>query len=75
MKEYSEIFDKLDLSSIKEYNKNGVTGYSRHRAYILYACEGYRSILKLIRELKSKSYFSKYIIGFKKHHSRFISIL
>jgi len=69
VKEYSKMFDKLDLSTIKEYNyKSGATGYSRHaliRAYIVYACEGYRSIPQLIKELKSKPYFSKYVIGFK----------
>jgi hypothetical protein len=69
VKEYTKMFDKLDLSTIKEYNtKKGATGYSRHsliKAYIVYACEGYRSIPQLIRELKAKPYFSKYVIGFK----------
>jgi hypothetical protein len=69
VKEYNQMFDKLDLSNIEEFNsKSGATGYSRHaliRACIVYACEGYRSIPQLIKELKSKPYFSKYVIGFK----------
>lgn len=67
--EYSPMFEKLDLSMINEFNsKRGATGYSRHaliRACIVYANEGYRSIIQLIKELKSKPYFTKYIIGFK----------
>jgi hypothetical protein len=63
------MFDKLDLSTIPDYNSGrGATGYSRHamiKAFIVYACEGYRSILQLIRELQAKPYFSKYVIGFK----------
>jgi len=69
VKEYSQMFDKLDLSTIQDYNSGrGATGYSRHamiKAFIVYACEGYRSIIQLIRELQAKPYFSKYVIGFR----------
>ena len=69
VKEYKPMFAKLDLSAIREYNAGrGSTGYSRHamlKALIVYACEGYRSIPQLIKELQAKPYFAKYILGFK----------
>ncbi|MCX7921013.1 MAG: transposase [Clostridia bacterium] len=67
--EYSQMFESLDLSSIPRCNEGvGATGYDQHamiKAFIVYTKEGYRSILQLIRELKAKPYFSKYVLGFK----------
>lgn len=66
--EYSKMFQQLDLSNIQRYPIGvGQKGYDNHsmiKAYIVYALEGYRSILQLIRELESKPYFSKYVLGF-----------
>lgn len=67
--EYLQMFDSLDLSSIPRCNDGvGATGYDQHamiKAFIVYTKEGYRSILQLIRELKAKPGFSKYVLGFK----------
>jgi hypothetical protein len=69
VKEYSQLFESLDLSSIPRGNHGiGATGYDQHamiKAYIVYAREGYRSVLQLIRELEAKPYFSTYVLGFK----------
>lgn len=69
VKEYEALFEKLDLSSIPRYNKGvGASGYDQHsllKALIVYAKEGYRSILQLIRELEAKPYFSTYVLGFR----------
>jgi len=66
--EYSKMFTYLDLSDIQRYPYGvGQKGYDNHsmvKAYIVYTLEGYRSILQLIRELQSKPYFSKYVLGF-----------
>lgn len=68
VEEYSKMFEHLDLSAIQRYSFGvGANGYDSHtmiKALILYACEGYRSIPQLIRELKGKPYFSRYILGF-----------
>jgi hypothetical protein len=67
--EYFQMFDSLDLSSIPRCNDGvGASGYDQHamiKALIVYTKEGYRSILQLIRELKAKPGFSKYMLGFK----------
>jgi hypothetical protein len=67
--EYYQMFDSLDLSSIPRCNDGiGASGYDQHamiKAFIVYTKEGYRSILQLIRELKAKPGFSKYVLGFK----------
>jgi hypothetical protein len=76
--EYSKLFEHLDLSSIQRYSYGvGPNGYDNHsmiKAFIVYALEGYRSILQLIRELKCKPYFSRYVLGFAStipHDSKF----
>ena len=77
VKEYSKMFEHLDLSHIPHYSPGGAIGYDTHsmiKAFIVYTIEGYRSIPKLIRELESKPYFSKYILGFRStipHNSQF----
>jgi Transposase domain (DUF772)/Transposase DDE domain len=78
VKEYSKMFKHLDLSSIQRYSYGaGQVGYDNHsmiKAFIVYALEGYRSVLQLIRELKSKPYFSRYVLGFAStipHNSKF----
>ncbi len=66
--EYSKMFEHLDLSSIQRYpfgvGPNGYDNHSMIKAFIVYALEGYRSIRQLIRELKCKPYFSRYVLGF-----------
>ena len=76
--EYSKMFEHLDLSNIQRYPYGvGQNGYDNHtmiKAFIVYALEGYRSIPQLIRELKSKPYFSRYVLGFGStipHNSKF----
>ena len=76
--EYAKMFEHLDLSDIQSYaygaGQNGYDNHSMIKAFIVYACEGYRSIPQLIRELKSKPYFSRYILGFWSsipHNSKF----
>lgn len=76
--EYSKMFEHLDLSSIQRYPMGvGPNGYDTHsmiKALIFYAMEGYRSIPQLIRELKGKPYFSRYVLGFGStipHNSKF----
>lgn len=76
--EYSKMFAHLDLSSIQQYpygvGPKGYDNQSMIKAFIVYSLEGYRSILQLIRELESKPYFSKYILGFADgipHNSKF----
>jgi len=76
--EYSKMFTHLNLSDIQRYPYGvGQKGYDNHsmvKAYIVYALEGYRSIPQLIRELKSKPYFSKYVLGFANgipHNTKF----
>ena len=76
--EYSKMFEHLDLSGIQRYPYGiGPNGYDNHfmiKAFIVYALEGYRSIPQLIRELKGKPYFSRYILGFGltiPHNSKF----
>lgn len=76
--EYSKMFEHLDLSSIQRYpygvGQNGYDNHSMIKAFIVYALEGYRSIPQLIRELKSKPYFSRYVLGFGStipHNSKF----
>jgi len=76
--EYSKMFQHLDLSNIKRYSFGvGPKGYDNHsmiKAFIVYALEGYRSISQLIRELKSKPYFSSFVLGFAStipHSSKF----
>lgn len=78
VQEYSKMFEQLDLSDIQRYSHGvGQKGYDNHfmvKAYIVYALEGYRSIPLLIRELESKPYFSKYVLGFANgipHNSKF----
>jgi len=67
--EYIQMFDSLDLSSIPRYNDGvGASGYDQHamiKALIVLTKEGYKSTLQLIRELKAKPGFSKYVLGFK----------
>jgi hypothetical protein len=69
VKEYSKMFNYLDLSSIQRYSeKAGRNGYDNHsliKALIFYTTEGFRSILQLIRLLESVPYFAKFILGFK----------
>jgi len=69
VKEYSQMFESLDLSSIPRYNDGaGSSGYDQHamiKALIVYSKEGYRSVLQLVRELEAKPYFSRYVLGFK----------
>jgi len=66
--EYSKMFEQLDLSFIQRYpygiGPNGYDNHSMIKAFIVYALEGYRSIPQLIRELKCKPYFSRYVLGF-----------
>ena len=76
--EYSKMFEHLDLSGIQRYQFGaGPNGYDNHsmiKAFIVYALEGYRSIPQLIRELKCKPYFSRYVLGFGStipHNSKF----
>ena len=76
--EYSKIFAHLDLSHIQRYSygvgQNGYDNHSMIKAFIVYALEGYRSIPQLIRELKCKPYFSRYVLGFASgipHNSKF----
>jgi len=76
--EYSKLFFHLDLSGIQRYpcgvGQKGYDNYSMIKAFIVYALEGYRSIPQLIRELKSKPYFSRYVLEFGKnipHNSKF----
>ena len=78
VREYSKMFEHLDLSHIQRYSHgDGQNGYDNHsmiKAFLVYACEGYRSVLQLIRELKSKPYFSRYVLGFWSsisHNSKF----
>ena len=80
--EYSKMFEHLDLSGIQRYpygiGPNGYDNHSMIKAFIVYALEGYRSIPQLIRELKSKPYFSRYILGFGStipHNSKFYRFL
>lgn len=82
VKEYSELFSRLNLDDIERFSKQpGQKGYDTHsmiKAIIVYALEGYRSIPQLIRELKSKPYFSKNILGFKSsipHNAKFYRFL
>lgn len=67
--EYFQMFDSLDLSSIPRCNNSvGASGYDQHamiKALIVCTKEGYRSIPQLIRELKAKPGFSRYVLGFK----------
>ncbi len=60
VKEYSQMFESLDLSSIPRYNESvGSSGYDQHamiKAMIVYSKEGYRSVLQLARELEAKPY-------------------
>ena len=55
--EYSKMFEHLDLGSIQHFSygdgQNGCDNHSMIKAFIVYACEGYRSVLQLIRELKT----------------------
>lgn len=76
--EYSKMFEHLDLSKIQRYphgvGQNGYDNHSMIKACIYYALEGYRSIPQLIRELKCKPYFSRYVLGFASgipHNSKF----
>jgi len=76
--EYSKMFEHLDLSGIQRYpygvGQNGYDNHSMIKAFIVYALEGYRSIPQLIRELKCKPYFSRYVLGFGAtipHNSKF----
>lgn len=76
--EYSKLFKNLDLSGIQRYSNgigpNGYDNYTMIKAFIVYALEGYRSIPQLIRELKSKPYFSRHVLGFRKtipHNTKF----
>jgi hypothetical protein len=76
--EYSKMFEHLDLSDIQRYaygaGQNGYDNHSMIKAFIVYALEGYRSIPQLIRELESKPYFSRYVLGFWSsipHNSKF----
>ena len=76
--EYLKMFEHLDLSSIQRYpygiGQNGYDNHSMIKAFIVYTLEGYRSIPQLIRELKSKPYFSRYVLGFGStipHNSKF----
>lgn len=66
--EYSKMFEHLDLSNIQRYpygvGKKGYDNHSMIKAFIYYTLEGYRSIPQLIRELKCKPYFSRYVLGF-----------
>ena len=66
--EYSKMFEHLDLSGIQRYpygvGPNGYDNHSMIKAFIVYALEGYRSVGQLIRELKCKPYFSRYVLGF-----------
>jgi len=66
------------LSGIQRYpygvGQNGYDNHSMIKAFIVYALEGYRSIPQLIRELKCKPYFSRYVLGFGAtipHNSKF----
>jgi len=76
--EYSKMFEHLDLSSIQRYpygvGPNGYDNHSMIKAFIFYTLEGYRSVGQLIRELKCKPYFSRYVLGFGStipHNSKF----
>ena len=76
--EYSKMFEHLDLSCIQRYpygvGPNGYDNHSMIKAFIVYALEGYRSVGQLIRELKCKPYFSRYVLGFGStipHNSKF----
>jgi hypothetical protein len=68
VREYSKMFEQLDLSGIQRYpfgvGPNGYDNHSMIKALIVYALEGYRSIPQLIRELACKPYFSRYVLGF-----------
>jgi len=82
VKEYSKMFSLLNLEHIPRFSYGvGQNGYDNHamiKALIVYALEGYRSILQLIRELESKPYFSRHVIGFKKtipNNSKFYRFL
>jgi len=78
VREYSKMFEQLDLSGIQRYpfgvGPNGYDNHSMIKALIVYALEGYRSIPQLIRELACKPYFSRYVLGFASgipHNSKF----